>query len=147
MNTRPSVNRHLPCGAIFDASKKKKDLASTEEQISAPDFWSQPERSQKVMQDRKRLEEAIANDVQIAGMTDDLDTLFELAREGESVSGDIERELKRYSEVLGKLETGMLSPVKTTREMRSSPSTRAPAAPSLRTGPRCCCACTCAGPN
>ena len=41
-------------------------------------------------------------------MTDDLDTLFELAREGESVGGDIERELKRYSEVLSKLETGML---------------------------------------
>src|ERR1700722_6329039 len=107
-NIRRSGNRHLPCGAIFDASKKKKELAGTEEQISAPDFWSQPEKSQKVMQDRKRLEEAIANDSQIAGMTDDLDTLFELAREGESVNGDIERELKRYSEVLGKLEAGML---------------------------------------
>ncbi len=107
-NTRRSVNRHLPCGAIFDASKKKKELAGTEEQISAPDFWSQPEKSQKVMQDRKRLEEAIANDSQVAGMTDDLDTLFELAREGESVNGDIERELKRYADVLGKLETGML---------------------------------------
>ncbi|MGA2715883.1 MAG: peptide chain release factor 2 [Bryobacteraceae bacterium] len=94
--------------SYLDASKKKKELAGTEEQISAPDFWSQPEKSQKVMQDRKRLEEAIANDSQIAGMTDDLDTLFELAREGESVSGDIERELKRYADVLGKLETGML---------------------------------------
>ncbi len=60
------------------------------------------------MQDRKRLEEAIENDKQIAGMTDDIDTLFELAREGESVGGDIERELKRYSEVLGKLESFML---------------------------------------
>jgi len=60
------------------------------------------------MQDRKRLEESIESDKRIAGMTDDLDTLFELAREGESVNGDIERELKSYSEVLGKLETGML---------------------------------------
>src|ERR1017187_114364 len=60
------------------------------------------------MQERKRLEEAIESDKQISGMTDDLDTLFELAREGESVSGDIERELKHYSEVLGKLEAGML---------------------------------------
>src|SRR5580700_11032052 len=60
------------------------------------------------MQDRKRLEEAIDNDKNVASLTDDLDTLFELAREGESVGGDIERELKRYAEVLGKLETGML---------------------------------------
>jgi peptide chain release factor 2 len=102
------VNRHLPCGVIFDAAKKQRELAGTEELIAAPDFWSQPERSQKVMQDRKRLEEAIENDKQIAGMTDDIDTLFELAREGETVTPDIERELKRYSDVLGKLETGML---------------------------------------
>ena len=32
------------------------------------------------MQDRKRLEEAIADDAKVGGMTDDLDTLFELAR-------------------------------------------------------------------
>jgi peptide chain release factor 2 len=102
------VNRHLPCGAIFDASAKKKELAGTEEQISAPDFWSQPEKSQKVMQVRKRLEEAIENDKKVASMTDDIDTLFELAREGEAVNGDIERELKRYAEVVDKLETGML---------------------------------------
>ena len=60
------------------------------------------------MQSRKRCEEAIDNDTKVAGLTDDLDTLFELAREGESVNGDIERELKRYSEVIGKLESGML---------------------------------------
>ena len=35
----------------------------------------------------------------------------------------------------------------TTPATRSSPSTPAPAAPTPRTGPRCCCACTCAGPS
>src|SRR5690348_3504635 len=60
------------------------------------------------MQDRKRLEEAIANDERIRAMTDDLDTLFELAREGENVNGDIAREMKTYGELLEKLETSML---------------------------------------
>lgn len=60
------------------------------------------------MQDRKRIEEAIANDSRIGGMTEDLDTLFELGREGEPVAEDIERSLKTYSEVLGKLEDIML---------------------------------------
>ena len=83
-NTNPSATRPWPCGGIFDAPTQKKKLAETEEQIAAPDFWNQPEKSQKVMQARKRLEEAIANDDRIRGMTDDLDTLFELAREGES---------------------------------------------------------------
>jgi len=60
------------------------------------------------MQARKRLEEAIANDDRIRGLTDDLDTLFELAREGESVADDIERDLKPYAEYLERLETAML---------------------------------------
>jgi peptide chain release factor 2 len=60
------------------------------------------------MQERKRLEQAIANDDRVRSATDDLDTLFELAREGESVEGDIERELKPYGEMLEKLETAML---------------------------------------
>lgn len=102
------MNRLPPSGVIFDSAKKKAELARLEEQISAPDFWSQPERSQKIMQDRKRIEEAIDDDVKVGALTDDLDTLFELAREGETVAPDIERELKSYAQVLSKLETGML---------------------------------------
>ncbi len=77
-------------------------------QISAPDFWNSPELSQKVMQDRKRLEQALQNDAQIAAMTSDVETLFELATEGEDVSRDIERELKTLSERLSAMETTML---------------------------------------
>jgi peptide chain release factor 2 len=60
------------------------------------------------MQDRKRLEESLADDSRIAALTSDLDTLFELAREGEDVNGDIARELKSFSAVLEKVETAML---------------------------------------
>jgi peptide chain release factor 2 len=107
-NTHPSASRPWPCGGIFDAPQQRVKLAKLEQQIGAPDFWSQPEKSQKIMQDRKRLEESIANDARIGSMTDDLDTLFELAREGENVSADIERDLKAYSELLERLETAML---------------------------------------
>jgi peptide chain release factor 2 len=60
------------------------------------------------MQERKRLEEQIGQDAKIAGLTSDLDTLFELAREGENVNGDIEREIRDFSGQLEKLETRML---------------------------------------
>ena len=40
------------------------------------------------------VEEQIAQDIRIASLTSDLDTLFELAREGENVNGDLEREIK-----------------------------------------------------
>jgi peptide chain release factor 2 len=60
------------------------------------------------MQERKRLEEQIAQDVRISGLTSDLDTLFELAQEGENVNSDIEREIRGLSTHLEALETRML---------------------------------------
>ncbi|MGP8243236.1 MAG: peptide chain release factor 2 [Bryobacteraceae bacterium] len=96
------------CGGIFDAPGLQRKLTTLEEQIGQADFWSQPEKSQKVMQDRKRLEESIANDGRIRSLTEELDTLFELAREGENVSGDIEQAVKPYGELLERLETAML---------------------------------------
>ena len=60
------------------------------------------------MQERKRLEEALASDRQIASLTSDLDTLLELYREGENVESDLVRELATFRAHLGKLETSML---------------------------------------
>jgi len=61
------------------------------------------------MQERKRLEEQLAHEKAIAAQASDLDTLFELLREGEaSVVADIARDLKTFGAYLEKLETGML---------------------------------------
>jgi peptide chain release factor 2 len=96
------------CGAIFDASAKQRELSKLETEINDPDFWNQPEKSQRVMQQRKRLEEAIRSSSSVASATSDIDTLFELAREGESVNGDLEREIRAFQSRLEELETGML---------------------------------------
>ncbi|MBV8809824.1 MAG: PCRF domain-containing protein, partial [Acidobacteriaceae bacterium] len=95
-------------GAIFDAPAKKKELEKLEAEIGDPDFWSQPEKSQRVMQQRKRLEEAIQNARAVTAANSDIETLFELAREGENVNGDLERELRAFESKLEELETGML---------------------------------------
>ena len=60
------------------------------------------------MQERKRLEEAIQSSQFVASATSDIETLFELAKEGETVSSEIERELKTLEDRLEQLETGML---------------------------------------
>jgi len=96
------------CGAIFDAPRKQQELEKLEQEINAPDFWNQPEKSQRVMQQRKRLEEAIQNSSRVASAASDIETLFELAREGENVNGDLEREMKSFAEKVEDLETGML---------------------------------------
>src|SRR4051794_17975914 len=96
------------CGAIFDAPAKQQELNKLETEINDPDFWNQPEKSQRIMQQRKRLEEAIRKFQAVASATSDIDTLFELAREGEPVNGDLEREMKTFQDTLEQLETGML---------------------------------------
>ena len=103
-----SASRPTLCGAIFDAPTRKAQVAKLEEQINAPDFWSQPEKSQKIMQDRKRLEEQIDQEVKIRAMTSDVDTLFELAKEGENTGPEIEKEIHSLAGYLEILETQML---------------------------------------
>ncbi len=103
-----SASRQTLCGAIFDVPAKRNKLDQLEGQVSAPDFWSQPEKSQKVLQERKRLQEALDHDSRIAGIGSDIDTLFELSREGEDVGADLEKELKAFRHQLDELETGML---------------------------------------
>jgi peptide chain release factor 2 len=83
-------------------------LAKIEERAAAPDFWSQPEKSQKLLQERKRLEDTLVEDAYVTSLLSDLDTLFELAGEGEDVAGELSQDLKRLAERLEKLETEML---------------------------------------
>ncbi|MBL8294662.1 MAG: peptide chain release factor 2 [Bryobacterales bacterium] len=94
--------------SYLDAARKKTELDKTEALISAPDFWNQPEKSQKILQDRKRLETAINQDAEVSGLTSDVETLLELAREGENVLTDLQSELKRLRERLEVLEDDML---------------------------------------
>ena len=60
------------------------------------------------MQARKRLDEAIAHDERVRDLTEELDTLFELAREGEKIEPEIQRELNAYAAMLERIETKML---------------------------------------
>ena len=103
-----SASRLTLCRAIFDVPTKKTQLEKLEQQISTPDFWSQPEKSQRVLQERKRLQEALDHDSRIAGIGSDIDTLFELSHEGEDVGAELESELKAFRQQLEELETGML---------------------------------------
>jgi peptide chain release factor 2 len=60
------------------------------------------------MQDRKRLEESLASDALILSMLSDLETLFELSREGEVVAAEVESEMAKLRGRLSELEVTML---------------------------------------
>jgi len=67
-------------------------------------MWSNPAASQPLMRDRKRLETLIADDEQLVRRTGDIDAYFELAREGEDVLDDLEREIKSLATFTEELE-------------------------------------------
>ena len=109
MSTCRSASKLSLCGAIFDASKKQSELERLETRISDPAFWNNPQESQKVMQERKRLERALADHRELSTLISDFDTLFELAGEGEDgVLTEIACQLPSFSERVEKLETSML---------------------------------------
>jgi peptide chain release factor 2 len=60
------------------------------------------------MQERKRIETALAEEAEVSAVVSDIDTLFELGREGEDVAADIERDIARLTGVVERLETEML---------------------------------------
>jgi peptide chain release factor 2 len=60
------------------------------------------------MQERKRLETAIGQERSVTALVSDVDTLFELGREGEDVGAELAREIAKLREAVDKLETEML---------------------------------------
>jgi peptide chain release factor 2 len=50
----------------------------------------------------------VAHEGEVVSLTSDLDTLFELAREGEDVTADLEPAIRAFRRRLDELETGML---------------------------------------
>jgi peptide chain release factor 2 len=96
------------CGAIFDAASLRSQLAELETKLADPGVWSNQERSQQLMRQRKRLENALAHDTELARRADDIAAYFDLAREGEAVIDDLKKEIDGLRELAEKLETETL---------------------------------------
>ena len=67
-------------------------------------MWSNTAASKPLMRDRKRLESLIADDDELVRRTGDIDAYFELAREGEDVLADLERDVKALGTFTEELE-------------------------------------------
>src|SRR5207247_4831494 len=73
-----------------------------------PNFWSDQERSTKILQQRARLEESLDLDRQITRQLDDVGALVELAREGEPVLDELAAHLKDTETFVDRVETKVL---------------------------------------
>ena len=104
----PSGARFVTSGSIFDAAGLRSQLAEVEKKVSEPNIWSNSEQSQQLMRERKRLEEALSSDADLARRSSDIQAYFDLAREGEAVTEDLKREIGALRETVDALETRTL---------------------------------------
>src|SRR6201981_3995614 len=79
-----------------------------EKRASDPNLWSNPEKSQQVMREKKRLEDSLATDADLARRNEDITAYFELAHEGENVDAELEREIGALQQLVDRLETETL---------------------------------------
>src|SRR5215813_10222744 len=79
--------------SIFDAPRLREKLSEIEKQAADPTLWSNPEKSQHVMREKKRLENALSTHDDLTRRSGDIAAYFDLAHEGEDVSDDLRREV------------------------------------------------------
>ena len=103
-NTPHSAKRSTTFRSIFDAPKLREKLTEVGKQTSNPSLWSDSEKSQRVMREKKRLETSLATHDELSRRAGDIEAFFELAHEGEDVSADLRREIDDLKMLVEKLE-------------------------------------------
>ncbi|HNT31076.1 MAG TPA: peptide chain release factor 2, partial [Candidatus Aminicenantes bacterium] len=89
---------------FFDLPAKKKRLEFLIAELSKPEIWQDKKKSVGLQQEKKRLEGEVCFLDGLFRSKEDLDVLFELAGEGESVIPEIETGLAAFSERLDEAE-------------------------------------------
>jgi peptide chain release factor 2 len=95
-------------GSTFDAGTLREQLAEVEKQASDPGLWSNPQKSQQVMRQKKRLENVLATESDLVRRGEDISAYFDLGREGENVEADLRREIDALRNLVDRLETESL---------------------------------------
>ena len=86
----------------------RQQLTEIEKQTADPNFWSNPQKSQQVMREKKRLDDMLATELDLIRRGEEISTYFELAREGEAVDAELRREIDSLRARVDHLETETL---------------------------------------
>lgn len=83
-------------------------MEKIEAQASAPDFWSNQEAAQQLLQKRSRLERVIQRQEKFEGELSDAEVLFEFAEQDEASVNELRQLLTRLEREIGEAETEVL---------------------------------------
>ncbi len=89
---------------LFDYAAKRSEIESIEARMGEPGFWDDNESAQKVVAQLKVLKSIVGPLNNLSTSAEDLDALFEMAEEDESVSEEVASEVQRLEKILDDLE-------------------------------------------
>ena len=95
-------------GGFFDAPAKRARLDLLEEQISAPDFWNDSERAQKIVQERSRIERALERQEKFEILVSDAEVLFEFAETDKDSLEDLGELIENLETEVNEAQTEVL---------------------------------------
>ncbi len=89
----------------FDIPKLKQQIEDLEEQMNAPDFWNDLERSKKVNRDLKAIKSKLENYKQLQSLAQDIQVLIELGEEEQesSIVEDVYSEIENLNKLVNKM--------------------------------------------
>ncbi len=79
-----------------------------EKRLASPDVWADRERSQRLAQTRRALEQDVETQARLETKLSDLETYLELAREGEEVAADLDAGLAAAEADVDQIESVVL---------------------------------------
>ena len=63
---------------LFDLAKIKEELDRTNREIEQEDFWNDPDYAQKVMKEKKNMEDTVEGYEDLQNTLDDIEELIEM---------------------------------------------------------------------
>ena len=75
---------------LFDLSKVRDELERTNREIEQPDFWEKLEYAQKVMKEKKSMEQTVENYEKLEKALDDMEEMIEITEMEEEAGADAE---------------------------------------------------------
>ena len=95
-------------GGFFDAPGKRAELENLERQISEPDFWNDSEKAQKIVQQRSRVEKALAQQENFEAAVSDAEVLIEFAETDANSLNELNSLITRLERETSEAETKSL---------------------------------------
>jgi peptide chain release factor 2 len=95
-------------GGFFDPASKQEEFEKLEQQISAPGFWDDQETAQKVVQQRSRIEKALARQKAFETGVSDAEVLFDFAAEDPDSATELGELIERLDREVLEAETESL---------------------------------------